>query len=334
MLVRTRMTVLAAAVAVGLAGCGSSGGGTGAGGGDGAAGTRKVKADNGTIEIPKNPKRVIATGYAVPALLEGKAPLVGISTWTRGLDIMSPTVKKRYDDTNKIGGDSAKETNYEAIAKAKPDLIVIGVPKPVLGQIDLKRLKRIAPVVAIGPSIPSAWRTLSKRQMDAAGVSDQFEAGKKAYDTKAAALKKKYAGVLGGMKFGHVGGYGDPGKGNFQREYTDSWGTNIQQDIGVTYYGHVKKKTGGSGDVSEYVGLEEMPESLGGADAITYTLNDDGTVPDSVKYVLKSPLWKKLPAVKNKMVFPMRYVQAATYPEALRSLQQADKVLAPLLDKK
>ena len=42
------------------------------------------------------------------------------------------------------------------IAEAEPDLIVIGVPAPVLGDIDVKRLESIAPVVAIGPSLPSA----------------------------------------------------------------------------------------------------------------------------------------------------------------------------------
>jgi len=342
MIVRTRITVLAAVAAIGLAGCGSSGGGSAAGDNSAAAGqtsaadtaTRQVKADNGTITIPAHPKRVVATGYAVPALLEGKAPLVGISTWTRALDIMSPQVKKRYDATTKIGGDQAKETNYEAIAKVKPDLIVIGVPKVVLGQIDVKRLETIAPVVALGPTIPSAWRDLSKRQMDVAGVSAAYQAAKTAYDTKAAALTKKYAGVLGDLKFGHIGAYGEPGKGNFQREYAGSWGTNIPEDIGVTYYGHVKKKGGGAADVSEYPALEELPERLQDADAITYTVNDDGSLPDPVKYVMNSSLWKTLPAVKNHMTFPVRHSEAATYTEALLTLQALDKAFTPLLEKK
>jgi iron complex transport system substrate-binding protein len=47
--------------------------------------TRVVTADNGEVTIPVHPQRVVATGYAVPALIEAGAPLVGISMWARGV---------------------------------------------------------------------------------------------------------------------------------------------------------------------------------------------------------------------------------------------------------
>ena len=76
--------------------------------------------------------------------------------------MMTPEDLKTYESLEKIAGETAAETNYEAVAQAKPDLIVIGVPKPALGDIDLDRLKSIAPVVAIGPTTPDAWRDLSR----------------------------------------------------------------------------------------------------------------------------------------------------------------------------
>ncbi|GII88799.1 hypothetical protein Ssi03_67890 [Sphaerisporangium siamense] len=324
---------LSLALVVGCGSAGSTGSGDSAGAQSGAAQTRVFTADNGDVTIPVAPKRVVATGYAVPALIEAGAALAGISTWRRGLPMMTAQQRATYDGLTKIAGETAAETNYEAIAAAKPDLIIIGVPKPVLAEINLDRLKSIAPVVAIGPTIPSAWRERSRLQADAAGRLDHFEATKTTYEKKAAELAAKYKSALDGVKFGHVGAYGDVAEGTFHREFAGSWGTNIAQDIGVNYYGEVKKKEGGAGDVTEYPSIEELPESLGEADAITYTLEADGSVSDAVQYVLDSKLWKNLPAVKAGKVFPLRYTEAATYGSALTTLDAIDQALTPLLDR-
>ncbi|MFI1196377.1 ABC transporter substrate-binding protein [Micromonospora sp. NPDC020750] len=326
-----RPAVAAALALAVVTGCGS--GSEPAAKSDGGSGTRVFSADNGEIKIPTAPERVVATGYAVPALIEADAALVGVSTWKRGLAMMTEQDRATYDRLPKIAGESAAETNYEAIAAAKPDLIVIGVPKPVLADVDLKRLESIAPVVAIGPTVPDAWRELSRRQADAAGRTEHFEAAKDAYEKKAAELKAKYGTALASLKFGHLGAYGDISKGTFHREFAKSWGTNIAQDVGVTYYGEVKKKGGGGLDVTEYPSLEELPESLGEADAITYTLQPDGTPAEAVKQVIDSALWKNLPAVKAGRVFPLQYTEAATYESALKSLDSIDKAFTPLLNR-
>ncbi len=324
---------LVGAVALALAlvtGCGSSGQ-TADSSAAPAAATRVFTADNGDITIPVEPRRVVATGYAVPTLIEAGASLVGISTWKRGVPLMSEEDLATYNRLEKVAGEMAAETNYEAIAKVKPDLIVIGVPKPALGDLDMDRLKSIAPVVAVGPSTPDAWREFTRTQADAAGRLSGFEAEKAAYEKEAAELAAKYKEVLNGVRFGHLGAYGEIADGTFHREFGGSWGTNIAQDVGVTYYGEVKEKSGGAGDVSEYPSIEELPESLGEADAITYTLQADGTPSKPVQYVLDSKLWRNLPAVKAGRVFGLRYTEAATYGSALKTLDAVDQALAPLL---
>ncbi|MEU4805429.1 ABC transporter substrate-binding protein [Actinosynnema sp. NPDC023587] len=320
--------VLSLAVATG---CGSSDGGESAPAAE--AQTRVFAADNGDVTIPVSPQRIVATGYAVPAMLEADAPVVGISSWQRGVPLMGDEDRKRYEETPKIAGETAAETNYEAIAQADPDLIIIGVPKPVLADIDLKRLQDIAPVVAIGPSVPSMWRELSRKQADAAGSLKEFDAVQGEYEAKSAKLTEKYAAVLPGLKLGHVGAYGEVAKGNFQREFNGSWGTNIAEDLGATYYGEVKVKGAGSAAVSEYPSIEELPAAFAEATAITYSVKADGTVPPPVQYVLDSPLWKELPAVKAGKVFPLRYTEAATYRSAMKTLDAADEAFAPLLTK-
>ncbi|MFP3987382.1 ABC transporter substrate-binding protein [Streptomyces sp. E11-3] len=331
---RSSGLVGALALALVLAGCGSS---SSEGGSDASkkgekAETRVFAADNGKITIPADPQRVVATGYAVPALIEADAPLVGISSWQRGEPMMSKEDLATYKKLTKVAGEQAAETNYEAVAEAKPDLIVIGVPAPALGDIDVKRLESIAPVVALGPTVPSAWRELAHKQADAAGALKRFDAVQDAYEAKADKLAKKYEDVLPPHKLGHVGAYGEVAKGTFQREFGGSWGTNVAEDVGAKYYGKVKKSGPGSRSVSEYPSIEELPDSLGEADVITYSVKPDGSVPESVKYVMDSKLWKNLPAVKAKMTFPIRYTEAATYGQAMQTLDAIDTSFAPLLD--
>ncbi|MER5321522.1 ABC transporter substrate-binding protein [Streptosporangium roseum] len=320
-------SALMLALAVVTAGCGAD---SGAQAPAAKAATRVFKLPDGEVTIPADPQRVVATGYAVPVLIEAGAPLAGISSWKRGLPMMDAKTRAAYDKLPKVAGETAAETNYEAIANAKPDLIVIGVPTPVLADVDLKRLRSIAPVVTIGPTIPSAWRELSQRQADAAGALEGFDAVKAAYDAKAAELKKKYEKVLPQLKLAHVGAYGQVDKGAFHREFNGSWGTNIANDIGVNYYGQVKVKGGGSKDVSEYPSIEELPDALGEADAITYSVAADGKPLPAVQYVLDSELWKQLPAVKAGKTYAIRYTEAATYGQALLALDAIDTSLAPL----
>lgn len=296
-----------------------------------AAATRVFKADNGDITIPTQPKRIVATGYAVPVLIEADAELAGISSWKRGLPMMAADDRAAYDKLTKVAGEMAAETNYEAIAKVDPDLIVIGVPKPALGDLDMKRLESIAPVVVIGPTLPDGWRELSQRQSDAAGRLANFTESKAAYEKKAGELKAKYADVLKNLKFGHVGAYGEVQAGTFHREFAGSWGTNIAQDIGVNYYGGVAKKGGGAEDVTEYPSIEDLPDSLGEADAVTYTAEADGKALEPVQYVLDHKLWKNLPAVEDGKVFGIKYTEAATYAQAMKTLDALDQALQPLL---
>ncbi|OZM81261.1 ABC transporter substrate-binding protein [Pseudonocardia sp. MH-G8] len=293
--------------------------------------TRIFAADNGEVSIPVAPQRIVATGYAVPALIETGAPLVGISTWERGVPLMSPEDKAAYDGLEKVAGELAAETDYEAIARVDPDLIVIGVPAPILTDVDVELLESVAPVVAIGPTIPSKWREVSQRQADAAGVLPAFDALRGEYEAKAAGLEEEYAPAVGSLRFGHVGAYGEVARGTFHREFDGSWGTNVLNDLGVSYYGEVREPGPGSRAVSEYTSLEELQASLGGAEVITYSAEPDGSVREGVQQVLDSPLWQLLPAVQAGRTIPIRYTEAATYKAALTALDAADEALAPLL---
>lgn len=320
-----RATSLAAAAVLGFTTAGCTSGGSEA---EAAAEKETVTfaADNGEVEIPAEPERVIATGYAVPVLLEADAPLVGISEWSRGINFMTDEDLETYESTEKIMGEQADSINYDAVEQVDPDVIILGVPLPVLGDVNMDRLEQIAPVVVLGPTRPDSWKDLGGRQAEAAGVLSNWDEQKEIYYAKAGELKDKYAAVLEGVRFGHLGAYGDLSAGEFQREYGGSYGTHIAGDLGVEYYGQVKDASaGGASEVSEYSSIEELPASFAEADYITYTVQDDGTPPAEVQYVMDSPLWKNLPAVKAGHLIPIRYSEAATYASALTTLDVLDE---------
>lgn len=287
--------------------------------------TRTFEADNGAVEIPTDPQRIVATGYAVPVLLEADADVVGISEWGRGTALMTEGDLADYNALKKVAGETAASTNYEAIANLEPDLIMLGVPLPVLGDVDIDRLEEIAPVVVLGPDRPDGWKNLSQRQADAAGVADYFEKAKASYEKKATALTEKWADVLDDHCFGHLGAYGDVTAGTLNREYAGAWGTNIASDIGTTYYGQPAEPGEGSAAFSEYPSIEELPTTFADADVITYTVGNDGKPVEAVQYVLDHDLWQTLPAVKDGAVIPLRYTEAATYPSAERALDAIDE---------
>lgn len=295
------------------------------------AATRVFAADNGDVIIPARPQRVVATGYAVPTLLGAGAPVVGISDFARALPFLDAEQRRTYDGLPRVAGDTNSTIDYEAIAGLRPDLIILGVPKPALGEFDLTKLRGIAPVVAIGPELPSQWRELSRRQADAAGATAGFDAARTAYEARAAELRTKYQPVLRDVRFGHVGNYGQITQGTFAREFNNSFGTNIAQDVGIDYYGRVRQTGPGSRAVSELTSIEEIVPSLEGADAITYSVNADGSLPPSVRLVLDSGLWPKLEAVQAGRTFPLRLTEATTYGGARKTLDAIDQALSPLL---
>src|SRR3546814_14824642 len=103
--------------------------------------------------------------------------------------------------------------NYEAVEKVDPDVIILGVPLPVLGDVNMDRLEKIAPVVVLGPSLPADWKKLGGRQADAPGVLTNFEEHKAPYYARADELKATHAEVVRGLDFALPAPYGAGGGG-------------------------------------------------------------------------------------------------------------------------
>lgn len=100
-----------------------------------AAGTHAFKAQNGTIQVPNHPKRVVAGLYLGQVMSLG-VPVVGSTK----LEMQNP-----YLNQNKLAKikDVGTPMNAETVMKLKPDLIITSTDS------DTKKMAKIAPTVEI-----------------------------------------------------------------------------------------------------------------------------------------------------------------------------------------
>ncbi|MFX1756546.1 MULTISPECIES: ABC transporter substrate-binding protein [Rhodococcus] len=313
----------AALLAVGLVGCSSD-----SESGTDSAATRTFEAQNGSIEIPADPQRIVSCGYATLPLIQAGANLAAVCEWSRELDNMDEETLAAYEALPKVAPDGAvSELNYEAVTAADPDLIIMGVPARVKEQVDVAKLEALAPVVFVGLTVPGEWRELGEQYADAANVSDSYGEFKEEYEARAAEIADKYAGSLGDLKFAGVCGVCGTQPGEFSREYASSYTTNLFDDLGLDFFG---EPTDPESVHAEYLSVEQLPENLGEADVIVYGVEADGSLPPELEELFASPLWQDLPAVKAGNLVAVKHSSAATYETALLALDSIDVELEKL----
>ncbi|WAC54644.1 ABC transporter substrate-binding protein [Gordonia sp. SL306] len=327
---RLAMASAAAVAALVASGC-SSGDSDSADSSTSSGGTRSFEAANGTFQIPANPQRIVALSRVIPSLFIADAPVVGATSGYDTSTIVDEDAIDRYEKVATLSTGTAKtnagggtQLSYEQIAALKPDLIISGFPqKAYKSGISDEQLQAIAPTLSLGPATPTEWRAVGEKAADAAGRAEQFDQDKVEYEKLATQLKQKYAQTIAGQRFAALAVFNSTQADSYQREYDDSFTTNIANDIGITFPGGTATKT------SEIVSIERLSD-LADANVIVYQVNPDG----SLKYprmqeVLDSEAWKNLPAVRAGRVIPLAYASSETYAGAIKSLQS----LSASLDK-
>lgn len=326
---RSRSAVVlgaAAMLAIGLVGCSSDSDTDGDV--ETTTATRTFEAQNGSIEIPEDPQRIVACGYAALPLIQAGANLAAVCEWSRELDNMDEETLADYEALPKVAPDGAvSELNYEAITAADPDLIIMGVPARVQEQVDMAKLEALAPVLFLGPVDPGEWRELGEQYADAANVSGTYGEFKEEYEARASEIADKYADTLGGLKFAGVCSVCGTEPGEFSREYASSYTTNLFDDLGFEFYGEPADPA----DVhAEYLSVEQLSGNLGEAEVIVFGVEADGSLTPELEELFASPLWQALPAVQAGNLVAVKHSSAATYETALLALDSIDEQLAQL----
>lgn len=214
--------------------------------------TIKVKDENGEVEVPKNPKRVVVFDMGMLDTIEALGEsdkVVGVAK-----DSLPEYLNKfKADKFESAGG--IKEPDFEKINGLKPDLIIISGRQSDA----LEELQKIAPTLYLSTDSSDIWNSIQKNVTTIGTIFDKTDEAKKELDTlseKIAALNKKASGsnvktltVL--LNEGSLSAYG---KGSRFAILNDVFGFKLADE-------NIEASTHGQSVTYEYV-LEKDPDIL------------------------------------------------------------------------
>ncbi|MDF0531164.1 ABC transporter substrate-binding protein [Tsukamurella sp. 8F] len=325
---RRRTTLIAAllSAAAALAACGDSS--------DTPAGEmRSFKADNGTVEIPTHPQRIVTIGSPGVFLQIGVEP-VGMSgaPGKEWMSWLTPQQREAYEAAENLG--NLPNLDYEQIAGLNPDLITVAIPREAWERnADVaKRLKAIAPTayISINPSKTdmSPWKAQLQRTADAVDARGRVDDDKAAYDKLVADIKGRYGSLLRSTTFAFVNRT-EGEEGRFEREYSSSYCTVAATEAGLDIPGETSVGT----KTFETVSMERISD-LSQFDAIIYRSGPDKKPAPAVEPVLESNAWKSLPQVSDGRALGVQCDPTLTYSAKAAELRSIEEALDRLASKK
>ena len=283
--------------------------------------TRSFEADNGTVEIPADPQRIVALGSAGTYLNLGMEPIGMPRANESELPWLSPEEKQ----INEAAVDTGDEVDYEQLAGLTPDLIVIYDPARAWesGQYDEERLQSIAPTVYIELNA-AKWKTQVERLADAVGELDNFEADRDEYDTLTAEIQGEYGELLGSTNFTVLNRFAAQDAGSFTVEYPGGYCVNHLVDAGLTIVPDEAEEP------FAYLSMEQLGDTVADADVIIYPLDSEGNVPPAFAPVLDSNIWQSLPQVQDGQALGVPCDNVLTYSSKIPLLETLKETLGTL----
>lgn len=251
-----------------------------------ASGTVTYQSENGPIEIPANPKRIVALTNA-PNVVALGGTLVGVDTWTMN----NPLFTDKLKDVAIVS-----EENPEKIFALEPDLIIAG-----------SHMKNLDKLSEIAPTIIYTWGKLDylSQQVEIGKVLNK-EAEAKAwvedFTTRAKAVGEEIKAKIGKDATVSVLEYDSKSFYVFGNNWAR--GTELlYQMMELNMPEQAKKDALGPGYYT--LSNEIIPEYAG--DYIVLSQNKEAQ-----NEFLQSNTWKNIPAVKNGHVIEID-TAASTY---------------------
>ncbi|MFJ4467528.1 ABC transporter substrate-binding protein [Streptomyces sp. NPDC089424] len=319
--VARRGTALAAALmsaSLVLTACGSEGEDTG----DKAAETRRVKAENGTVEIPAAPRRIVTIGNTnLPFIDLGGKPVGVTEVSDSELDVLPAEQKAAYEAAEVVGSNGG-EVDLEKLAGLEPDLILVQFHSNDWDKVG-KRLESIAPTVLWG--LDTEWKTFAGEIAEAGNVTDALSRQTEQFKEKVAKIQKTYRKTIDDTSFVDVsrGDWSDPGT-----FYVADIGCSeiARDDLGFDLPEAAEGK-----DPLAYESLPfEQIGELSKYDVITYPVDAEGRPTEPFVPVTKTNSWKALPAVNSGRALGVFCPGNNSYGPVLQYLDSLDRALATL----
>ncbi|MFC7619388.1 ABC transporter substrate-binding protein [Microlunatus sp. GCM10028923] len=322
---RRRTVALATALlsaALALTGCGSGPEATPT---ETTSTIRSFEADNGPVEIPADPQRIVALGSAQTYLALGVEP-VGLGPKASEADL--PWLSAEEKRANDAAVDVGDPVDYEKVASLKPDLIVVSEPDHVLegDKYDAERLRSIAPTVYFEVE-NSRWKTQTERLADATGALDTMKEGKAKYDALIAEIQDQYGDLFDSTTFSFLNNW-TGSAGEFAVEYAHSYCTAYATEAGLRILPDPpSEELDGPGPSQSIEGLSDLAASV---DVLVYPLGADREVNPKFKPTMGTNVWTSLPQVKDGRALGVRCNIGPTYASKIGNLESLKEALSTL----
>lgn len=282
----------------------------GAAGQEGAE-TRSVEADNGSIEVPLDPSRVVVTdNYLINSLYDLGLRPIAVPSDVLGSGVLPNEVVDWVGHVAEIG--QAGQPEIEAVAELEPDLIIDQFYPDTV-----EDLGAIAPVAFIDwRSAERTWKEQVALVAEAVNRTEELDQQIAGYESRLVELREVHATALESTTWAIAAG----GQGG-------DWilGATVMtvlQDLGATCLA-------GMTSGYESVSREEL-DRLDEADVIIYPELFSGQPPAPTADLHETDLWKSLPAVQAGHVYPSRYTGTSCYSWAQGALGEIEGMLERL----
>ena len=265
------------------------------------------------VEVPANPKRVIASYLEDPLVALGITP---VAQWSlnEGASVQG-YLQDSLKDVDLINYDLP----FEEVQSFEPDLIIMDSPSMVEGG-KYGQYSAIAPTYVIGAELNNDWREELRTVGGIFGMEDKADQVIADYETKAEDAKaqiEEKAGKKSAAAIWLVGG------SFFVVNQELSSGDVLYNDLGFEVPAVVQEISASGENNWNAVSLEKLVEL--DADYL-FLVNSDG----SESATLSDALWKSIPAVKAGNVYEFGPDTSWLYTGAIANDQIIDDVLESL----